>query len=182
MRLLARELTLSSRRSGLWIAAAVHAVLAFTFLQAWEGVRTVPGLPGASLSEQLGLLQQALAVVAAPWIAARIAAPERRADLPRLAHLFGVSETALAQARFGVTAIWILLFCAAALPIAVIAHEMAVAPASLLGGQLRLLLVALAAGGLGVAIARRLDGDIRRWLIATALAGTAWLALAWRLA
>ena len=79
-RLIARELVLSARRSGLWIAVALHALLSLAFLEAWGDARV----------QHLSTIQGVFLLLAAPWIAARIAAPMTTRDLPRMAILFGV--------------------------------------------------------------------------------------------
>lgn len=179
-RLLARELTLASRRPGLWMAVSLHAAMAAAFMAAWGGEGLVPVLPGSTLYEQLLAVQHVLILAAAPWLAARIAAPERRDDVDRLSMLLNATQQDLLRARLAAAAVWVLLWCLSGFPAALLAHQMSpTTPGGLLATQLQLLVVGCAAASAAVLLARHTDSGVARWTVAWAGSTIVAVAIVW---
>ena len=183
MRLLGRELLLSARRRGLWTAAGLHGAVALAFLEAWGGSHTGPTILGGSFHAQLSALQRVLVMIAGPWIAARILSPGTGADTERMALLFGVDERDIRRARIAASAVWIAIYCLAALPAAILAQQMSATSLSELAlAQGRLFVVGFGAALLTIAVAARADNGIVRWLTGATAALSAWLVVTWVLA
>lgn len=168
--LLSRDMTFIARRRGLVAAAAAHAAIACGFMLAWSGERRVPVLPGTSLYEQLFLVQSAFLCIAAPWIAARLMADERRVSWVRLAALTGATPQAAIVARIITLSVWIAIAVAAAWPAALLAKEMSgVTSAGFFFDQVTLLGFGLLAGLVTLEVELIVDSRLASWLSATAI-------------
>jgi hypothetical protein len=168
--LLSREALVVARRPAVVSIVVIYSGLLALFLSAWGGHR-VPMLPGATIYEQLFLLQSVLLVVAMPWAAARAVATERADDLVRLSALLALRPSRLVIARLLAAALAPALVVAGALPVALIAQQMsAVAAARALADQLTLLTFALPAAVVTVWWMQFSHDRLLGWLGATASA------------
>jgi hypothetical protein len=141
-----REALVVARKPAVISIAVVYCGLLALFLAGWGG-RPVPMFPGANIYGQLYLLQCVLLIAVMPWAAARAVATERADDLVRLSAVLAVPPSRLVVARLLAASIAPALVVTAALPVALVAQQLAAVPASrAIADQLTLLTFSLPAG------------------------------------
>lgn len=166
-----RDLTLIARRRGLIAAVFAHALLASGFMLAWSGSSRVPVLTGANLYEQLYLVQCVFMTVAAPWIAARLMATERRGEWVRLAALLGQAPGRALAVRLVTVAVWTIVTAAAGLPAAILAQQMSGVTAVVLTIDfLTLVGCALGAAMITVHVELMIEDRLASWMLSSAIA------------
>lgn len=164
-----RDLVLIARRPGMAAAIALHAVVAGAFLLAWRDVASVPFVPGGTIFEQLLSIQWVYVSLAAPWAMCRFIATERGDAWTRLSVLTGVRSSRLLSARLVAAGVYLALLVASALPVVLMAQQIAAVPAARALRELAaLFLFALVAGAIAFHVALAVKGRLTAWLISTA--------------
>lgn len=172
-----RELIVIGRRPALVIAIVAYVALLAGFVLVWADGIPLPS--GSNLYDQARTVQWGLLAVCLTWAAARCPAVDRGDRLVMVSALAAMRPAAVVAAKAAAQFAVLTLVALTALPVVIIAQQMAAVPAPrVLWDQLSLLGLPLLASAVTLAWTMAISGRLGAWLGACGSVGLV-LVLLW---